>query len=96
MEEAADGRSALRKAEESRPALVLTDIQMPGMNGLELVQSIRSLEELRDVPILVMTAFEPSLCAEALTKGASDTIQKPIELTLLFQKIEALLSNAAY
>jgi two-component system, chemotaxis family, chemotaxis protein CheY len=95
VEEAADGRSALRKAEESRPALVLTDIQMPGMNGLELVQSIRSLKELRDVPILVMTAFESSLCAEALTKGASDTIQKPIQLTLLFQKIEALLSNAA-
>jgi len=95
VEEATDGRIALKKAEQSRPAIVLTDIQMPGMNGIELVQSIRSLKELRDLPILVMTAFDPSLCAEALTKGANDTIQKPIQLSLLFQKIEALLSNAA-
>src|SRR5690349_12107713 len=80
VEEASEGNSALRKAEQNRPALVLTDIQMPGMNGIELVHSIRSHKELRDVPILVMTAFDPSLCAKALAKGANDTIQKPIQL----------------
>jgi CheY-like chemotaxis protein len=95
VEEAAEGSSALRKAEQNRPALVLTDIQMPGMNGIDLVHSIRSHKELRDIPILVMTAFDPSLCAEALAKGANDTIQKPIQLTSLFQKIAALLCNAA-
>ncbi|HTG74482.1 MAG TPA: response regulator [Terriglobia bacterium] len=95
VEEAAEGSSALRKAEQNRPALVLTDIQMPGMNGIELVHSIRSHKELRDIPILVMTAFDPSLFAEALAKGANDTIQKPIQLTSLFQKIATLLLNTA-
>jgi CheY-like chemotaxis protein len=95
VEEAVEGSSALRKAEQNRPALVLTDIQMPGMNGIDLVHSIRSHKELRDIPILVMTAFDTSLSTEALAKGANDTIQKPIQLTSLFQKIAALLLNVA-
>ena len=94
MEEAAEGSSALRKAEKNRPALVLTDIQMPGMNGIELVHSIRSHKELRDIPILVMTAFDPSLLAEALANGANDTIQKPIQLTSLFETCSRIEDNA--
>ena len=93
MEEAAEGKSALSKAKQCHPALVLTDFQMPGMNGLELAQSIRNVKELRDVPILLMTAFDASLCDEA--HGANDTIQKPIQLPLLFEKIEALISDAS-
>jgi two-component system chemotaxis response regulator CheY len=94
VEEAADGSSALAKAQEGHPALVLTDIQMPAMNGIELVESLRGLRQLRDVRILVMTAFDPSLSAEAITKGADDTIQKPIQLSVLFQKIQTLLRDA--
>jgi len=93
VEEAAEGVSALSKAEQCHPALILTDFQMPGMNGTELVKSIRTRQDLRDVPILVMTAFDRSLCVDALAKGANDTIQKPIQLPLLFRKIEALIYN---
>src|SRR5262249_55807922 len=50
VEEASDGASALSKSQQCRPALILTDFQMPGMNGMELMESVRSLEGFRDVP----------------------------------------------
>ncbi len=93
VEEAENGNSAIQKLEQTTPGLVLTDLQMPVMNGIELVQAIRRLGSLRDVPILVMTAFDTDLSQEALRRGANDTIQKPIQLPLLFQKIETLLST---
>jgi CheY-like chemotaxis protein len=93
VEEAENGNSAIQKLEQTTPGLVLTDLQMPVMNGIELVQAIRRHGNLRDVPILVMTAFETDLSEEALRSGANDTIQKPIQLPLLFQKIETLLST---
>jgi CheY-like chemotaxis protein len=66
---------------------------MPIMNGIDLVQAIRSQESLHDIPILVMTAFDTGLSEEALRQGANDIIRKPIQLALLFQKIERLLPS---
>jgi CheY-like chemotaxis protein len=93
VEEAEDGKAATEKLERMNPGLVLTDLQMPVMNGIALVQYIRRFRRLQSLPILVMTAFDTMLSAEALRSGADDTIHKPIQLSLLFQKIEALLSR---
>jgi CheY-like chemotaxis protein len=93
VEEAENGNAAIVKLDQTNPGLVLTDLQMPVMNGIELVQAIRRRENLRHVPILVMTAFDTGLSEDAMRHGANDTIKKPIQLPLLFQKIEVLLAT---
>src|SRR6195952_3629353 len=55
VEQAADGCEALRKAEAGRFDLVITDVNMPGMDGITLVRELRGLESYRYVPLLVLT-----------------------------------------
>lgn len=53
---ASDGRSALERARERTPDVVVTDLQMPLMSGLELAQALRAAHPTRDVPVLLLTA----------------------------------------
>jgi len=91
--EAENGRSALEKLEIEKPRLVLTDLQMSVMNGIELVENIRATERLQDLPVIVMTAYTSQLCEKAMELGANDFIQKPIQLEVLLKKIEHLLGT---
>ena len=73
-----DGPAALASIQESRPALVLTDLKMPGMSGLELLEQIRAEEP--DLPVIVITAFGTIQSAvEAVKAGAYDYLTKPID-----------------
>jgi two-component system NtrC family response regulator len=75
---AQDGPAALASIQESRPALVLTDLKMPGMSGLELLEQIRAEEP--DLPVIVITAFGTIQSAvEAVKAGAYDYLTKPID-----------------
>ena len=92
--EAVDGVDALRKlAAIGRPDLILTDINMPIMDGLKLIQRVRSDAATRDVPIIVITtegAAEDR--ARALALGANAYITKPIQAPQVLQKVKELLS----
>jgi two-component system, NtrC family, response regulator AtoC len=82
VEMAADGFKALGKIEEHEPDIVLTDLKMPGMDGLELLRKLRAQE--RDVVVVVMTAFGAVESAIAAMKdGAADYLTKPINVTEL-------------
>ena len=73
--EAVSGDKALECMEALEPDLVLTDLQMPGMNGLELVKLLR--EEYPSVPVILMTAKgSESIAAEALKNGAASYVAK--------------------
>jgi len=91
--EAENGRRALEKLEIQKPRLVLTDLQMAVMNGIELVENIRASAGLQSLPVIVMTAYASQLCEKAMELGANDFIQKPIEVETLVQKIEHLLGK---
>ena len=91
--EAENGRSALEKMEIQRPRLVLTDLQMAVMNGIELVENIRASTGFRNLPIIVMTAYTSQLCEKAIELGANDFIQKPIQVEALLKKIEHLMGT---
>ncbi|MBL8213334.1 MAG: sigma-54-dependent Fis family transcriptional regulator [Bryobacterales bacterium] len=75
---APDGPAALASIQNTRPALVLTDLRMPGMSGLELLERIRVEEP--DLPVIVITAYGTIQSAvEAVKAGAYDYLTKPIE-----------------
>ena len=72
------GEAALIALNKQRPSLVLTDLKMPGISGLELLQQIRSQEP--DLPVVMMTAFGTIQSAvQAVKAGAYDYLTKPID-----------------
>ncbi len=75
---AADGQTALASIESDAPALVLTDLKMPGMSGLDLLDKIRA--DYAEVPVVIITAFGTIQSAvEAMRAGAYDYLTKPID-----------------
>ncbi len=91
---AADGGEAVRMAELNDYALILMDVQMPGMDGLAATRAIRDLPGYRDTPILAMTAdaFDDNRRA-CLAAGMNDFVAKPVEPEHLFGKLLAWLGR---
>jgi two-component system, OmpR family, KDP operon response regulator KdpE len=86
---AADGKSALESFHDWQPDLVITDLQMPNMSGLELC---RKLSKISDVPIIVLSVRdEEKTIVEALDAGADDYITKPFGTNELLARIRANL-----
>ncbi len=86
--EASDGREALAKIRETRPDLVLLDIQMPEMDGYAVVREIRGDPALRDLRVVALTAFAMQGDRErALEAGFDDYVTKPVTI----QKLKAQL-----
>jgi CheY-like chemotaxis protein len=87
-----DGSEAVEKAEAIHPELILMDIQMPVMNGLEAVARLRENARFADTPIIVLTALAmPGDRERSLLAGANEYMSKPVSLKELRQKIESLL-----
>ncbi len=79
---AVSGPEALKAVEEARPSLILLDVRMPGMDGLETLQRIRAMD--RAVRIVMITAAgEEEIGKEALKRGAYDYVTKPLDLGYL-------------
>ena len=85
---AANGRQAVDMAANGRYDLVLMDIQMPEMDGMEATRAIRSMPGFADLPIVAMTAHAMSGDRElSLKAGMNDHINKPINLQELFSTL---------
>ncbi|CDM66160.1 response regulator transcription factor [Pyrinomonas methylaliphatogenes] len=90
---ATDGLSALEIFKEWTPDLVLTDLMMPGINGLELCRRLRAISQ---VPILILSVKgEERAKVEALDIGADDYITKPFGCAELLARVRAALRRAA-
>lgn len=88
---AGDGAQALRLVAESRPDLVVLDVMLPGLNGLEVMRRLRDLERDR-VPIILLTAKgEESDRVVGLRLGADDYIVKPFSPAELVARVDAVL-----
>jgi len=91
---ARDAEEALETVRSHRPRLVLTDIQLPGMNGLELARRIKSDIGTRDIPVIAMSAFaRPVDQEEALEAGCDGCIAKPFDALTLAAKIGKFLDS---
>ena len=89
VDEAAHGEEALIKLAEKPPLLVLLDLQMPVMNGREMLQRMRATPELKEVPVVIISGFGFEWEAELM--GAQGYIGKPFEPEELQKTIAHLL-----
>ena len=90
---APDGAAALGRIADKRPECVVTDLQMPGMNGLELLEQIRRIDA--ELPVVFMTAFgSVETAVEAMRKGAFDYVTKPFSGDELAISTERALEHA--
>ena len=89
---AASGAEALAKIEANAPDLVLLDVMMPGMNGYEVCQKIRSNPATSILPVIMVTALDPSQeRMKGIMAGADDFIAKPINQAELLARVRSLL-----
>ena len=90
--EAPDGNQALATAKTKKFDLVITDVNMPGMNGIDLVQSLRALPDCKFIPILVLTTEAGAdLKQEGKSAGATGWIVKPFNPEVLLETLKKVL-----
>ena len=87
--EASDGYQAVEQAVSAHPDIILMDLAMPVMDGIQAAHAIRRHDELARVPILAVTAFGDFYDERARDAGCNDVIQKPLD----FDQLEPLVAN---
>jgi len=89
---ATDGELALMSAHAKPPELILLDIRMPGMSGIEVCHRLRAEQETKDIPIIFLSALtETEMKVKALKEGGTDYVTKPIEPSEVLARIETHL-----
>jgi putative two-component system response regulator len=91
------GQTALLAVEAEAPDLILLDLVMPGMGGIEVIRRLKSRAESRTIPIVVVTGFSnPESRIEAFQAGAEDFLSKPVERSELRARVRNLLRMKEY
>lgn len=95
MIKATNGREALDRIREDKPGLVLMDVMMPEINGLEVLAEIRNEPATRDLPVIIMTANAQRFTREeAETAGVSAFLTKPFSPTQLMAEVRRQLEKS--
>ncbi|MDR1248929.1 MAG: response regulator [Treponema sp.] len=94
---AASGALALRICKQEKPDLILLDVEMPEMDGLETIQRLKADPDLRSIPVIFLTGVRNTETEiQALRSGAIDFIAKPVNKDILFHRLELHLQFSAY
>jgi putative two-component system response regulator len=94
---AQDGEEALVRARQEPPDVILLDIMMAGIDGLEVARQLQANEETKAIPIVMVTALtETDARVKALEAGAADFLSKPVERVELRARVKSLLKVKAY
>ena len=90
-----DGINGYRAIEREKPDLVILDIMLPGQNGFDVCRKMKSHNELKNIPVIILTAKSEELdIILGLELGADDYISKPFSPKVLFSKIKAILRRS--
>jgi two-component system, OmpR family, response regulator len=89
---ARDGLEALHEVKDFNPDAIVSDIMMPKVDGIQMVKTLRSTPNYRDLPVLVISAHGSGNLLEALKAGANDAMRKPLNLDLFFKSLETLIN----
>lgn len=93
---ASDGNDALKVLETTKPSILVTDLMMPGMDGIELCRRLKSNPDTVAIPIIILTAkHDLGIKIEGLTLGAEDYITKPFNLDVLKLRMKRLIQLTA-
>jgi len=91
---ASDGKSALEKVNKNMPYIIISDVSMPKMNGLQLCMTLKSNIDTCHIPVILLTGLtSKENVIQGFESGADAYITKPIDFDLLFRRIIALLEN---
>ena len=91
---AASGEDALANAMAEPPDLILVDLMMPGMDGYQLITSLKQKPETRDIPVIMLTAMNDSANRKrALSTGADAYLTKPIDRSELCEQVRGVLAS---
>jgi len=90
---AGDGREGLYLARAEKPDLIVTDLNMPQLDGLALVKELRAEPQFKDLPIIVITAFGKQDRDDAIRAGANRAVDKPTHFESLVDDINELLEE---
>jgi CheY-like chemotaxis protein len=91
---AEEGNKALELACEHKPALVLLDLHLPGMDGFQIAEKLRVNEDLSDVPLVAITASVLQHDRETAERiGLDSYIEKPLDVNFLCEELERLLGD---
>ncbi len=88
-----NGLEAFAEIQVNRPDVIVTDIAMPVLSGLDLIMALRANEELADLPVVAITSFGENLREQARAAGATESIDKPTELARIREVIDAAVSR---
>jgi len=89
-----DGRDALKLVREHAPDLILMDIQLPEISGLEVTKMIKADDDLKDIPVIAVTAFAMKGDEEKIREGGCEGyIAKPISVPHFLETVQKFLSD---
>jgi len=88
---AEDGYDGLDVANAEQPDLIITDINMPNLNGIEMIKELRRRTAFEQIPIMAITAYGNGVAREALDAGANRATTKPVQFVSLLGEIRDLL-----
>ena len=92
--EAANGAEALNAVNQEHPDLILTDLELPKVDGFETIRRLRKIDGFQNTPIIVLSAHsEPAICEAAERAGSNYFLTKPVDFDELMWLLEDLLVN---
>lgn len=95
--QAADGQEAVALAQSRKPDLVLMDVRLPGMDGMEATRAIKRHPDTRHIPVVAVTGEAMEKQREAILQaGCDDYIAKPVEFATLLRTVDAYMSGARH
>ena len=93
--ETRNGLDAMRLAREHRPSLILMDIQLPEVSGLEVTKWLKEDDSLRDIPVIAVTAFAMKGDEERIRRGGCEAyISKPISIATFIETVRRFIGEA--
>ena len=92
VEIAQDGNEAIKQVKSTCPNLIISDIDMPDIDGITMVKMLRELPECSDIPILTLSGYSTGNLKMAMHAGANQALRKPVEMDSLIGIIHSLLT----
>jgi CheY-like chemotaxis protein len=93
---AEDGQTGLKLASEENPDFIILDIQLPDMNGMEVLAELRKTEKFKSIPVIAMTSFAGETDRKGMINGGCNGyIEKPIDPATVLDEIKQIIGSKA-